>query len=174
MLAKQFLAAYAAALPTETGRLLMEYILERTTSFLGFDEDEVVYPDEVFFDLGFNSLRAVDFKLLLEDELGFPLSSTVLLDCATPRILAEYLGTVMAPATSDAAASEAKLHTLGEAPLTPLAPLAIVAMAGRFPGGSNDLRSFWDLIESGRDGIEEIPGSRWDADDFYDPDPPSA
>ena len=171
MLAKQFLAAYAAALPTETGLLLMEYILERTTSFLGFDEDEVVYPDEAFFDLGFDSLRAVDFKLLLEDELGFPLSSTVLLDCATPRILAEYLGTVMAPATSDAAASEGKLHTPGEAPLTPLAPLAIVAMAGRFPGGSNDLRSFWDLIESGRDGIEEIPGSRWDADDFYDPDP---
>ena len=47
-------------------------------------------------------------------------------------------------------------------------PIAIVGMACRFPAAP-DLAAFWRLIHLGRDGVVEIPTSRWDLDEFYDP-----
>lgn len=50
-------------------------------------------------------------------------------------------------------------------------PLAIVGMACRFPGESNDPESFWQLLREGRDATSEIPADRWDLEAFYDPNP---
>ncbi|WP_437835300.1 type I polyketide synthase [Sorangium sp. So ce1153] len=50
------------------------------------------------------------------------------------------------------------------------APIAIVGMGCRFPGGADDPASFWELVREGRDAISEVPASRWDASDYYDPD----
>lgn len=49
--------------------------------------------------------------------------------------------------------------------------IAIVGASCRFPGGANDLDSFWDILKNGRDVISEVPPDRWSADAFYDPDP---
>nr|AHB82053.1 polyketide synthase [Sorangium cellulosum] len=50
------------------------------------------------------------------------------------------------------------------------APIAIVGMGCRFPG-ADDLAAFWELVRDGRDAITEVPASRWDAGEYYDPDP---
>jgi acyl transferase domain-containing protein/acyl carrier protein len=50
-------------------------------------------------------------------------------------------------------------------------PIAIVGMACRFPGGANDPASYWRLLCEGVDAIGPIPPDRWNAEDFYDPDP---
>ncbi len=50
-------------------------------------------------------------------------------------------------------------------------PIAVVAMACRFPGGVHTPEAFWQLLCEGRDGITEVPPDRWDVDAFYDPDP---
>ena len=52
-------------------------------------------------------------------------------------------------------------------------PIAIVGMACRFPGGASDPASFWDLLSSGVDAVTDVPPDRWNADEFYDPDPAS-
>jgi len=52
-------------------------------------------------------------------------------------------------------------------------PIAVVGMACRFPGEVNDPASFWQLLRDGVDAIGEIPADRWNADDYYDPDPAS-
>ena len=49
-------------------------------------------------------------------------------------------------------------------------PIAIVGIGCRFPGGVSDPESYWDFLASGRDGIIDIPGDRWKAEKFYDPD----
>jgi acyl transferase domain-containing protein/acyl carrier protein len=149
------------AAPAERLRLLGDWVLALTIDFLGFDADEELSPDEKFFDLGFDSLRAVDFKIRLEEELDRELSTTLLFECATPRTLAAYLDTCLdgAEATPTAVARAAS------------EPLAIVGMACRFPGGANDLDLFWQLAESGRDAIEEVPVTRWDVERYYDEDP---
>jgi acyl transferase domain-containing protein len=49
-------------------------------------------------------------------------------------------------------------------------PIAIIGMACRFPGAAN-LAAFWDLLARGGDAIREVPKERWDAAEYYDPDP---
>jgi acyl transferase domain-containing protein len=50
-------------------------------------------------------------------------------------------------------------------------PIAIIGMACRFPGGANHPAAFWRLLCESTDAIRGIPPERWDADDFYDPNP---
>ncbi|GIV95381.1 MAG: polyketide synthase [Herpetosiphonaceae bacterium] len=48
--------------------------------------------------------------------------------------------------------------------------IAIIGMGCRYPG-ARGLQAFWELLRNGVDAITEIPPSRWDVDEFYDPDP---
>src|SRR5262245_26381982 len=52
-------------------------------------------------------------------------------------------------------------------------PIAIVGMACRVPG-ANDTESFWTMLREGRDAVGEVPKSRWDSEELYDPDPDKA
>ncbi|MFE2671485.1 type I polyketide synthase, partial [Streptomyces mirabilis] len=50
-------------------------------------------------------------------------------------------------------------------------PLAIVGMACRLPGGADSLEEFWDVLDSGVDGVGPFPTDRgWDLEDLHDPD----
>ncbi|MEA9588538.1 SDR family NAD(P)-dependent oxidoreductase [Xanthomonas sp. WHRI 10064A] len=48
--------------------------------------------------------------------------------------------------------------------------IAIIGMAGRFPGAT-DLDAFWRNLVEGRDSIVEVPAHRWSLDGYYDPNP---
>ena len=50
-------------------------------------------------------------------------------------------------------------------------PVTVIGMACRFPGDSNTPEGYWSLIESGKDGIREIPRDRWNVEDLYDQNP---
>ena len=50
-------------------------------------------------------------------------------------------------------------------------PIAVIGMGCRLPGNVTGPESFWQLLLDGRDAVGEVPGDRWDADAFYDPDP---
>ena len=52
-------------------------------------------------------------------------------------------------------------------------PIAVIGMAGRFPG-ADTLEAFWALLREGHDAITEIPSDRWNVDAYYDPDPAAA
>lgn len=49
--------------------------------------------------------------------------------------------------------------------------VAIVGIGCRFPGGIEDMPSFWELVASGTDAIGDIPADRWRIGDHYDADP---
>ena len=49
--------------------------------------------------------------------------------------------------------------------------IAIVGIGCRFPGEANDPETFWQLLSQGKDAISQVPGDRWDADAYFDPDP---
>jgi acyl transferase domain-containing protein/SAM-dependent methyltransferase/acyl carrier protein len=51
------------------------------------------------------------------------------------------------------------------------APVAVVGVGCRFPGGASDPEGYWELLAGERDGITEVPPDRWDVSAFYDPDP---
>ncbi len=46
--------------------------------------------------------------------------------------------------------------------------VAIVGMAGRFPGAA-DIDAFWQLLIGGQDAIREVPADRWTPADIVDP-----
>ncbi|HEY1918715.1 MAG TPA: SDR family NAD(P)-dependent oxidoreductase [Streptosporangiaceae bacterium] len=48
-------------------------------------------------------------------------------------------------------------------------PVAVIGMACRYPGGDTP-EAFWELLREGRTGVTEVPPSRWDIDDYYNPD----
>ncbi|MDJ0901116.1 MAG: beta-ketoacyl synthase N-terminal-like domain-containing protein [Xenococcus sp. MO_188.B8] len=49
-------------------------------------------------------------------------------------------------------------------------PVAIIGMAGIFPQ-SNNLREYWENIIDGVNCITDVPASRWNIEDYYDPEP---
>ncbi|MEB3072027.1 sulfolipid-1 biosynthesis phthioceranic/hydroxyphthioceranic acid synthase [[Mycobacterium] vasticus] len=50
-------------------------------------------------------------------------------------------------------------------------PIAVIGMACRLPGGIDSPDLLWDAVLRGDDLITEVPADRWNADDYYDPEP---
>ncbi len=50
------------------------------------------------------------------------------------------------------------------------APIAVVGMGCRFPGGADSPAAFWRLLAAGVDTVGPIPPERWDVDAYYSPD----
>jgi len=49
-------------------------------------------------------------------------------------------------------------------------PIAVIGMSCRAPSAKNP-EDLWQLIREGRDAITDIPKTRWNAQDYYDPRP---
>ncbi|KAF5702983.1 polyketide synthase [Fusarium globosum] len=55
--------------------------------------------------------------------------------------------------------------------MNPPAPIAIIGVGCRLPGGANNLDKLWKLLSESRDGRTEIPSDRWNADSWFDAHP---
>ncbi len=51
------------------------------------------------------------------------------------------------------------------------APIAVIGIGCRLPGGIAGPEQFWESLRDGADLVSETPADRWDADAFYDPSP---
>ncbi|RFZ32131.1 Phthioceranic/hydroxyphthioceranic acid synthase [Mycobacterium marinum] len=52
-----------------------------------------------------------------------------------------------------------------------MTPVAVIGMACRLPGGIGSPEELWEALLRGDDLVTEIPADRWDADEYYDPEP---
>ena len=50
-------------------------------------------------------------------------------------------------------------------------PVAVIGMACRLPGGIDSPDQLWEALLRGDDLITEVPAGRWDAEEYYDPEP---
>ncbi|WP_166907901.1 type I polyketide synthase [Mycobacterium sp. DL440] len=149
-------------------KLLTDHLRDAVAEVTRVDSSEI-REDAGFFDLGMDSLMAVELRRRIEQGVGAEIPITLVMD--HPRIsdVAEYLlGDVLGlneqakPAPQPAAATARTDE-----------PIAIVAVSCRFPGAPNP-EAFWDLLSGGVDAIREVPEDRFDIDEFYDPDPDTA
>ena len=69
---------------------------------------------------------------------------------------------------ADRSASANDSPTMGTTPVT---PVAVIGMACRLPGGIDSPEQLWEALLRGDDLVTEIPPDRWDADEYYDPEP---
>lgn len=51
------------------------------------------------------------------------------------------------------------------------APVAVIGMACRLPGGIESPQQLWEALLRGDDLVTEVPRDRWDNDEYYDPEP---
>lgn len=51
------------------------------------------------------------------------------------------------------------------------ASIAIVGLAGRFPGEATGARNLWDMCCEGRSAWSEIPEDRFNAEAYFHPNP---
>src|SRR5271167_4110754 len=72
---------------------------------------------------------------------------------------------------SDGARGAASAYPSPTAGTTPVTPAAVVGMACRLPGGIDSPEQLWEALLRGDDLVTEIPMDRWDAEEYYDPEP---
>nr|WJJ61189.1 type I PKS [Streptomyces sp.] len=162
-------AAHLAELPAaRREEAVRDLVRDHVAAVLGHDRADDIAVDRVFRDLGFDSLTAVELRNRLVEATGVRLPVTEVFDHPTVADLAGrlYAGLdATAPGAEDRTATAHTARTTGE-------PLAIVAMACRFPGGVTSPEDLWKLVADGEDAIGALPAERgWDLERLYHPDP---
>src|SRR6201997_898601 len=74
-------------------------------------------------------------------------------------------------ATDDHVQGSASPNSSPTMDTTPVTPVAVIGMACRLPGGIDSPEQLWEALVRGDDLVTEIPPDRWDADEYYDPQP---
>ncbi|TLH70251.1 type I polyketide synthase [Mycolicibacterium aubagnense] len=146
-------------------RLVTDHLRDAVAEVTRLDASEI-REDAGFFDLGMDSLMAVELRRRIEQAVGQEVPVTLVMDHPRLSDAADYL-------LGD------EVLGLGEGPSAPKRtstttptdePIAIVAVSCRFPGAP-DPEAFWEVLSGGVDAIREVPEDRFDIDEYYDPDP---
>jgi acyl transferase domain-containing protein len=146
-------------------KLLLDHLRNAVAEVTRTDVAEI-REEAGFFDLGMDSLMAVELRRQLEQAVGKELPATLAMDYPRLSDVADYLLSDVLNLNERAAAKKAaqpvSLAAADE-------PIAIIAVACRFPGAA-DPDAYWQVLSGGVDAIREIPEDRFDIDEFYDPD----
>ncbi len=133
---------------------------------------EAVGRDDNFFDVGGHSMLVALVHARLREALAVDLGMLDLFNHPTVRALAAHLGETMAAAAPRPLGEPATagLPSAPAAPATAVAttvrrpgePIAIVGMAGRFPG-AGDVETFWTNLRQGIESVSSFlpPGESW-------------
>ncbi|WP_329011220.1 SDR family NAD(P)-dependent oxidoreductase [Micromonospora rifamycinica] len=157
------LAGLAEAAQTE---LLLDLVRGHAAAVLGHTGVDAVHPGRSFKDAGFDSLTAVELRNRLATATGLTLSPAMVFDYPKPVALAGHLRARLVGGTATSPAGP-----VDPAPTTD-EPIAIVAMACRFPAGVHSPEDLWRVVADGVDAVTEFPGDRgWDTDGLYHEDP---
>ena len=102
--------------------------------------------DDRVFRMGADSLRAVKFQIRLEEDLGQKISIGEVFQYPTPLSLAAQLQRHLYTKSKSSQRST---------PKTAIRDIAIVGMAGRFPGAAN-VDQFWENLVNGVESVRDF------------------
>ena len=153
---------------------------------------ETINERQSFASFGLVSIDAIELAADIKAWLNRPLSPTAIYDYGTPAALARMLaGDETRPGAGwehaqiqekyQPLAVDNNLVATDENSVSPQSPssthpkasgepIAIVGLACRFPGARTP-EEFWQNLAQGVESIQEVPGDRWQIDEFYDPRP---
>jgi acyl transferase domain-containing protein/acyl carrier protein len=145
--------------------LLVDYLKEEVSKILGFKLSEMVHPEKGFFQMGMNSLTAIELKSNIANTLGLSLPSTVFFEHPNINALADHFYQKLSWGIQKKSEEKTKRPTVSDE------LVAIIGMACRFPGKANDPKTFWQILCNGTNTVTEIPSQRWNINECYDPNP---
>ncbi len=111
--------------------------------------DEVGVTDS-FFDLGGDSIRAARFVTLFKEQQGLAIPVTSVYEHLTIRALVHGLEDDRPVAPETVAGANQENHAL------PAHSIAIIGMAGRFPG-ADSIEQFWHNLRAGVESLTVLP-----------------
>jgi acyl transferase domain-containing protein/acyl carrier protein len=171
------IAAELAALPPRArDDAVRRHVARLLAAQLGYDSDAEIGYDTGFFDLGLDSITAADFAGRLSEAFGTRLETADLFERATVTHLAAFLlsqpppqptarrARVRGPRAARRPSSARPVREPVPAASSPgrHEAIAIVGMAGRFPG-ADSVEELWELLRAGRSGVTTVPAGRWAA-----------
>ena len=149
-------------------KLLADYLRDAVAEVTRVDASEI-REDAGFFDLGMDSLMAVELRRRIEQGVGKEIPATLAMDYPRLSDVVDYLlGDVLG--LSEQASAKSRSRLASAVTTRTDEPIAIVAVSCHFPGAP-DPEAFWEVLSGGVDAIREVPEDRFDIDEFYDPDP---
>ncbi|MFI7671291.1 type I polyketide synthase [Nocardia sp. NPDC049526] len=147
---------------------LLDLVRSVAAGILGHASIDAVEPQQAFQQLGFDSLSAIEFRNKLNAATGLQLPATLIFDQPNPQIVAEFIGSQLTGTGAVDELTVSRVRADDE-------PIAVVAMACRYPGGVASPEDLWNLVVSGVDTTGEMPVDRgWDIEGIYDPEPGKA
>ena len=139
----------------EQRRAVTDAVRTETAAALGHADVTAVDVRRPFRDLGFDSLTAVELRDRIARVTGLALPASLVFDHPTTTALVDHLVTSLFGGEPDQATAEVSV--------VDDEPIAIVAMACRFPGGVDSPEALWDLVSTGGDAMGPFPADRgWD------------
>ncbi|MFE2416897.1 SDR family NAD(P)-dependent oxidoreductase [Streptomyces hokutonensis] len=142
---------------------VLDLVLDVTARTLDVPVPELD-PEVPFSAQGLASLGAVLLRDRLGTATGLALPATLVFDHPTPTAVADL---VRAALHGESGPGPARTSA-GD----PGEPIAVVAMACRYPGGVESPEDLWRLLADGTDATSDFPADRgWNVADLYDPDP---
>ncbi|HEY1110739.1 MAG TPA: SDR family NAD(P)-dependent oxidoreductase, partial [Opitutaceae bacterium] len=178
--------ATSANVPGDLIERVEVYVRETLGAVIQMEADKVDL-DVRFDEIGVDSIVVNDVNLRFERDLG-AVPKTLLFEHPNVRRLARHLAETQAEAfgrlwgTGDKQAvaqgrqaeTPPAISRHEAAPPQPaVSDIAVIGLAGRFPGAP-DVHRFWDVLREGRDEVTEIPRERWDIDAHFDANPEKA
>ncbi|WP_328458188.1 SDR family NAD(P)-dependent oxidoreductase [Amycolatopsis sp. NBC_00438] len=171
----------AAEIDDRTLTAKTEDHLRRLFAELTGQELDHIRADQKLERYGIDSLIVVDVTSRLEDDFG-SLPKTLFFEYVDLRGVAGYLigehrdrlremfGTPETaepetPAVVETSEAPAPVRIV-ERPREDTHDIAVIGMAGRYPG-ADTLAEFWDLLSEGRHSFEPVPADRWRHRDLY-------
>ncbi|WP_340563430.1 type I polyketide synthase [Streptomyces sp. GSL17-111] len=149
-------ARLRAASPQSARTTVLELVRSHAAVVGGFGTAADVDPELTFKALGLASLTLVELRDRLAAATGLALPPTYLFDRPTPAAVARHLcDTLRGEDTGGTSrvAAPARDADRGE-------PVAVVAMACRFPGGIDSPAALWDVLREGREVLGDLPADR--------------
>ncbi|MFG2628157.1 SDR family NAD(P)-dependent oxidoreductase [Streptomyces sp. NPDC048473] len=177
-------------------QVVLRVVRSHAAAVSGRDPMDAARTGRTFKDLGFDSAMLVELRNRLGKAAGVTWPSSVVFDHPTPAALARHMCQVLLDGldgldVKDEDVVEDPVQGLGDAEDTGAVggagviggaeavggageddgdPIAIVAMACRYPGGVDSPEDLWDLVRAGTDAIGDFPADRgWKLDELYDP-----
>ncbi|WP_439551422.1 beta-ketoacyl synthase N-terminal-like domain-containing protein [Falsiroseomonas sp.] len=135
--------------PPRSTRLDRDGLAALVADLLGHADARRLDPEAGLFEQGLDSLLAVSLRRRIEEAAGVPIPAALLFAQPSIARLADWLAgqaraVPNAPASMDAGGG----------------PIAVIGLAGRFPGGAEDPDALLAQLLAGQDAVRPLPAGR--------------